>query len=302
MKVLPVLMMSLLGLAACRSGHDGDVVAQIGSRSVEAREVGGLLAGLDAPAREQLNADAALMEQAVRPYLEQLAIVDEARRKGWDQRPEVRAAIAAAERELLVRSYLAEVSQPPADYPSTAEMQAAYDTNTASFVIPKRYRLAQIFIAAGAGADAAAVSAAREQANALAQRARAKDADFAALARSYSQNAATAANGGDSGLVPDAQLLPEVRAVLPGLGLNDIAGPLRSAAGFHIVKLLETRAAEVQSFDDAKPQLRALLRQRRQEALARDWLAEFRKQQPITVNGIALKQALAAPAASATKP
>lgn len=297
MKVLPVLTLSLLGLAACTSRHDGDVVAQIGTRSVAASEVGSLLDGLDAPMRERLGSDSALMEQTVRQYLEQVAVVDEARRKGWDQRPEVKAAIAAAERELLVRSYLGEVSQPPADYPSTAEMQAAYDTNTGSFVIPKRYRLAQIFIAAAAGADAAAVSAAREQASSLAQRARAKDADFAALARSYSQNASTAANGGDSGLVPEAQLLPEVRAVLAGLGINDIAGPLRSAAGFHIVKLLETRAAEVQPFEEAKPQLRALLRQRRQETLARDWLAEFRKQQPITVNGIALKQALAAPAA-----
>lgn len=296
MKVLPLLFVSLIGLAACSPKPAGEVVAQIGSRGVSASELGPLFDGLDAGARERLGTDSALMEQTVRQYLEQLAVVDEARRKGWDQRPEVKAAIAAAERELLVRSYLAEVSQPPAEYPSTAEMQAAYDTNTGSFVVPKRYRLAQIFIAAGQGADASVVAAAREQANTLAQRARAKDADFAALARSYSQNAASAANGGDSGLVPEAQLLPEVRQVLPGLGLNEIAGPLRSPAGFHIVKLLETRAAEVEPFEDAKPQLRALLRQRRQEALARDWLAEFRKRQPITVNGIALKAALPTPA------
>ena len=184
MKVLPLLALSLLGLVACGAKHDGDVVAQIGSRSVTANEVSGLFDSLDATTRERLGSDATLMEQTVRQYLDQVAVVDEARRKGWDQRPEVKAAIAAAERELLVRSYLAEVSQPPADYPSTAEMQAAYDTNTGSFVIPKRYRLAQIFIAAGAGADAAAVAAAREQANALAKQARAKDADFAALARS----------------------------------------------------------------------------------------------------------------------
>jgi len=73
------------------------------------------------------------------------------------------------------------------------------------------------------------------------ERARA-GSDFAALALEFS-DAPERANGGEFGLRP-ADRLPELFVnATRALGVGDVVGPLRSPAGFHVLKLLEKRQA-----------------------------------------------------------
>jgi len=99
--------------------------------------------------------------------------------------------------------------------------------------------LAQIAIAVPEGADAATVAERQALATGLAQRARA-GADFAALARQYSEGPERAM-GGQMGL-RSADRYPTlfVEAVL-GQPRGAVVGPLRSGAGFHVLQVLEQR-------------------------------------------------------------
>jgi peptidyl-prolyl cis-trans isomerase SurA len=73
----------------------------------------------------------------------------------------------------------------------------------------------------------------------VAERAR-KGEDFAALARAYS-NASEAVNGGQFGMRP-VDRLPELFVeATRELSVGSIAGPLRSPAGFHVLKLVDKR-------------------------------------------------------------
>jgi peptidyl-prolyl cis-trans isomerase SurA len=104
----------------------------------------------------------------------------------------------------------------------------------------KQVNLAQILVAVPEQATAEQVAALQAQADQLAQQARAPGADFAALAREHSSaSASEREQGGALGLRP-ADRYPELfiaqTQVLP---LGGIAGPLRSPAGFHILKVLE---------------------------------------------------------------
>ena len=101
------------------------------------------------------------------------------RRPCWPRRKrragtqaQVQAAVEQARREIVVRSYLASVNAPPADYPSDAELQSAYDKNRAAFTAPRALHVAQIYIAVPPNADAATLDKARKQAADLASRAR----------------------------------------------------------------------------------------------------------------------------------
>lgn len=63
---------------------------------------------------------------------------------------------------------------------------------------------------------------------------------FGSVARQFSQSVG-AASGGDIGWIQVGQLAPEVDKVLQTLQAGEIAGPIRSASGFHIVGVREKR-------------------------------------------------------------
>ena len=149
------------------------VVASAGQVSVTQAQMTALLKSLDAETRERLAADPASLDQLVRARLAQSVVVAEVKAKGWDQQPQVKQMVEQAERETLMRSYLASIAAPPADYPSDSEIQSAYDQNHAAFATPRAFHVAQIYVAVPPDADAAVTGQARKQADELARKARA---------------------------------------------------------------------------------------------------------------------------------
>lgn len=101
--------------------------------------------------------------------------------------------------------------------------------------------LAHVLILVPEGTTDERIKALQVRAQEVADRAR-SGGDFAALARQFSQ-APEGASGGEFGMRP-ADRLPalfvEATQALPAGG---IAGPLRSPAGFHVLKVLEKRQA-----------------------------------------------------------
>jgi hypothetical protein len=109
------------------------VVAHVGQASVTQADVTAMLKSQSPAVRAQVAADPAKLDQVVRGRLAVAAVLAEANAKGWDKQPQVQAMIDEARRDVVMRSYLASVSMPPADYPSDAEIQAAYSQNQSAF-------------------------------------------------------------------------------------------------------------------------------------------------------------------------
>ncbi|AOK21016.1 peptidylprolyl isomerase [Burkholderia cepacia] len=278
----------LLSVPLMAAAQD-DVIANGPQASVTQSDIAALLKAAGDEGRERLAADPAALDQVVRSTLAQKAVLAEAKSKGWDKQAQVQAAVEQAQREIVVRSYLASANAPPADYPSDAELQSAYDRNRAAFTAPRALHVAQIYVAVAPDADAATVDKARKQAADLANRAR--GGDFAALAKANSQDKASAANGGDLGFVPETMLLPAVRQAADALKPGQVSAPIQTPAGFHVVKLIDVRAAAPRPLADVKEQLRAMLRAQRTQQNAQAYLAKLAANAPI--NEDALKKALA---------
>lgn len=288
MKNFATMMGGLLLSVPLMAAAQDDVIANGPQASVTQSDIAALLKAAGDEGRARLAADPAAMDQVVRATLAQKAVLAEA--KGWDKQADVQSAIEQARRDIIARSYLASVNAPPADYPSDAEIQSAYEKNRAAFTVPRALRVAQIYVAVAPDADAATVDKARKQAADLANRAR--GGDFAALAKANSQDAASAANGGDLGFVPETMLLPAVRQAADALKPGQVSAPIRTATGFHVVKLIDTRPAAPRPLADVKERLRAMLRAQRTRQNAQAYLAKLGGDAPI--NEDALKKALAA--------
>lgn len=82
---------------------------------------------------------------------------------------------------------------------------------------------------------------------------------FGAVARQFSQSAG-AASGGDIGWIQAGQLAPEVDKVLQTLQAGEIAGPIRSASGFHIIGVREKRMIAAGNIKEMSVRLQQVFR------------------------------------------
>lgn len=269
-------------------------VASLGTVSVASTELREWLAGLTPAWRNALAEKAELRDQWLKERLAEKALVAEAKAKGWEQNKQVHAAIAAATEQILLRSYLDAVSRPPQEYPSPQELTAAYEQAKSRLQIPARYRLRQIFLAATAE-DMPSLNSAGTLANQLVKDARAENADFADLARRYSQDAQTVMQGGDLGELSLQQLLPEARSAVSALKAGEVSAAIQSASGFHIIKLESVTPARTATENEVVPQLRSALRQQRQAQLAQRYLQNMVGTATLNIDGAALSDIMTSP-------
>ena len=267
----------------------GPAVARLGNQQVTPQELQALLATVPPATREQLRGNREALERWLRTRLAEKVVLEQADAQGWAQRPDVVRQTRAATEQIVFRDYLRSVSTVPADYPSTAELQQAYDAGKGNWQTPALYRVSQIFLAVP---DAQSLEAVRKQATELSKKAQGTPADFAALATQYSQDRLTAERGGDTGLQPLQQLVPEVRGAVAKLKVGAVSEPVQSAAGFHVIKLTEQQPARTATLDELRDQLTQALRAQRQEQIAQAYLDGMLNTATLSIDGAELNKVL----------
>jgi len=267
----------------------GPAVARLSNQQVSPEELQALLATVPAQTREQLRGNREALERWIRTRLAEKAVLEQADAQGWAQRPDVARQTRAATEQIVFRDYLRSVSQVPAEYPSAAELQQAYDAGKANWQTPALYRVSQIFLAVS---DSASLETVRKQAAELSKKAQSAPADFAALATQYSQDRVTAERGGDTGLQPLQQLVPEVRSAVARLKVGAVSDPVQSAAGFHVIKLTEQQPARTATLEELRDQLTQALRAQRQEQIAQAYLDGMLNTATLSIDGAELNKVL----------
>jgi len=290
-RALPCLLATSLLLfapAARAADADDPVVAQRGTVTLKASDVRELIAMADADTRRLIEHDPAALAQKLRDRLLQLSVLEDAKAHQWDQRPEVAYRAEMAREGAIEESYVA--AQVPADpaFPNDQQIQAAYEANKAKLMVPRQFHVAQIFVAAPQNGSTTADADTLHKAADLRQQVVKGHADFAALAKSRSDEAASAANGGDLGWLREDGLIPAIRAALAGLSEGGVSDPVRGPQGWHVLKLLGTRPAGPSSLTDSRDALVRAMRQEHMLEAQRGYLTSLLQQVPIQVNEIEL--------------
>jgi len=97
-------------------------------------------------------------------------------------------------------------------------------------------------------------------------------ADFAAMAKKYSEDTATAASGGDIGVVDRDKLVPAVVNAAHALGPGQVSDILITPYGLEIVQVVSKR---IKSFDEVKRGLEGELRQSKMEELVKQIMDNY---------------------------
>jgi peptidyl-prolyl cis-trans isomerase SurA len=117
-------------------------------------------------------------------------------------------------------------------------------------------------------------AAAIEQLAAMRQRLQSGQADFATLAREYSQDGSSK-EGGDLGWVNPGQFVPEFEEVMNSLTPGEISRPLVSRFGVHLIQLIERREATM-SQREQRAVARNLVREKKLDEAYDVWAQEVR--------------------------
>ena len=157
---------------------------------------------------------------------------------------------------------------------SDADVQGYYERHMQAANL--QVRASHIFLAIPEGADAATTQEKEKQALLLLRRAQSGE-DFSRLAREYSEDTATRAEGGDLGWFGKDILPKPIEELVFSMKVDEVRGPVRADRGFHVIKLLGRRAQDPKPLSEVRDQIRGQLRQREMERQTKNFLGELRK-------------------------
>jgi parvulin-like peptidyl-prolyl isomerase len=279
----------LLGISAAPADV---VVGKIGAMEIKADELKATLGNLGDKEAAAVAANPSLMNQLVRSLLVQKLVLGKVRESKWDEQPEVKQQVQRVVESTLTESYLRGQSEPPATYPSEAELESYYQSNRASLLSPRQFRLAQIYVSLPKGADAAFKEKAETKLKAVKKALSVKSPDFKALASEFSDEKNSAGQGGEIGWVAESEIQPEIRSQLPTMTLGAISEPLKLDDGWHIIKVLDSKEPNTPTLGEVREKLRQQLRADKLAANTKEFLAQMLSDHPLVINEVTLAEEL----------
>lgn len=262
----------LVGGPAGRAAIPTDAVAIVDGVAVQRVDYERALGALAADRRSPL--DDAERQRVLDRLIDEELLVQKGLALGLERRDgRVRSDIVASVVESVV-------SEATTHEPTDAEIAAFFADNQALFARPGRVRVRQILFRVTSGVSD--------------QQALARAEDAAARLRAGEPFARVASELGDAPLVelPTGRidpatlreyLGPTVARAIDDLAVEIPSAPLRSAAGYHVVEVVEREPGGSADLADVKDQVRAELRRRSEDAALRAYVDELRRSSDVRV-------------------
>jgi len=203
-----------------------------------------------------------LTNQQVELFNQQLGaetLAEELAKQGKTQAEFAESVRITIERDLIIRALFA--ADVVANIEITSEQIAEYyQQNPSLFVVPDSVTVKHILVCY---ADAVACEQTRSQSEAqtLANQIAASVTlnNFAQFATQYSDDAASAAVGGDLGTIYPGQTVPAFENAAFGLSVGEVSQPVLSDYGYHIIAVSGKSASQVLELSQVQDQIRQQL-------------------------------------------
>jgi len=156
-----------------------------------------------------------------------------------------------------------------------AELQDYYNKHKAEFVRQEAVHLRDILVSTGDNSPAK-VAAAEKKAKDLVDRARKGLEKFSDLARQNSDGP-TAAQDGELGTFKRGELAPAIEQVVFKQNKGYVTDPIRTPAGFEIIRVEEHYTAGQETFDEAQQEIQGKLAEQRVAPKVREYLTQLRQ-------------------------
>jgi peptidyl-prolyl cis-trans isomerase D len=143
------------------------------------------------------------------------------------------------------------------------QIARSYNENIQQYSTPEQVRASHILLKTE-GKDEAAV---KKQAEEILAKAKG-GADFAELAKKYSQDDSNASKGGDLDYFPRGRMVPEFDQVAFSMKPGQISDLVKTQFGYHIIKVVDTKPASQRPLNEVRAQIEDQLKWEQAQAEA----------------------------------
>lgn len=211
--------------------------------------------------REQRR-DVGYVTVPAKDYLDQVTVTEDRIRAYYDENPtrfSTPEQVSIRYLELSMADLVAHVDV------DDARLRELYNDRQAEFGVPEERRTRHIMIELRGDESDEEIKAAREKSESLYRRIQ-EGASFETLAREHSDDIGSAGEGGDLGYMSrDTMLDPAMADAAFALAEGEVSRPVRSAFGFHLIKIDEIKTGQAKPFEEVRGQLLEEYRRRQAE-------------------------------------
>lgn len=263
---LSVGLAGLLGsalwlLAGCAPPQDEAVLALVNGRTITQVEFDIRWNELSEATRARYN-----KEGGKRRFLDELItrelLMQEARRQGLDQNDDIRDRTQRYKEQLILDELLKERLREKVEL-TPAELAAYYDKHANELLAPLKVQVSQMLLS-----NLPAARDLKKQVEA--------GGDFAKFAQRYSIDEKTKAKGGDLGPYGKSVLDPDVDAVVHTLKPGVVSEPIKTEAGYYLVKVSPLDQETIQADFATRERLRQELLADKRRKRFEDVIADIR--------------------------
>lgn len=148
---------------------------------------------------------------------------------------------------------------------SNDEVKARYEKEVETLSARKRLHAAHILVRASSENDLNA----KTKIDKINEELR-SGADFSELAKKYSEDKGSAGNGGDVGSTDGSVFPPEFEHALQNLQVGEISSPIKTEAGYHLIRLLEKSDSKIPKLDELASSLHTELSRERARLILKE--------------------------------
>ncbi|MGH3054107.1 MAG: peptidylprolyl isomerase, partial [Gaiellaceae bacterium] len=165
---------------------------------------------------------------------------------------------------------------------SPEQVKSFYDTNQEEFKHPAQIRISHILIRVPQDANTATRATAKKRAAALLDQLKG-GGDFAALARTQSEDSSSAPKGGDIGFIAKGEMDGSFEKVAFALTPGQISDVVSTPYGFDIIKITERRDAGYAPLAEVEEGIRMVLEKYERQKRQADFAAQLRQKAKVEV-------------------
>jgi parvulin-like peptidyl-prolyl isomerase len=145
-----------------------------------------------------------------------------------------------------------------------------YDKNQSMYMRPRQFKASHILVKVDPASSKSEREVLFNKAQDLAVKAAAGE-DFYNLAY-YNSDDRSKYVGGDLGYFHEGQTVPEFEEALVKMKPGEIAGPIKTMFGYHIVKLMELNEPRQLNYEEVKDNIRQTLEKKQRDSLYEAWM------------------------------
>jgi peptidyl-prolyl cis-trans isomerase C len=249
MRLLPAVSLAIL-LTLSAPAHAAEyVVMKVNGQDVSSAEVLKLWNGLfpEGAAPKFDTAQPDMRDRILRAVIAEKLLYGEAMKQGVDKSAKFQAELEDIKKKLMVRSFL---DAKTGDLITDADLKREYDTMTAGKKDEKQVRARHILLANEEDAKAA-------------KKKLDEGKKFEDVAKDFSKDPGSAKQGGDLGFFTRDKMVKEFSDAAFAMKKGEVSAPVKSAFGWHIIKVEEITTVPLPKFSEVKEQMKAKLQEKK---------------------------------------